>query len=327
MFGDHEPLSRRGFLGVGVCLATGSLARSAVPGAAESELTVPAGRARSRVVRARSRYAVKGPTVHPAMFEELLEETLTTLTETKNLGDAWRALLRPDDVVGLKFNRSAQAVLATTRSVAPILIDTIVRAGFKPQQIVCIEAPLDLKTPHKTAAPRMGYEREETAFGSGSDQLASVLKQVTAIVDVPYLKTHNIAGLTGALKNLSHGLVKHPARYHDHGCSPFIADIVALPEIRDKLRLCLVDALRVVYDKGPDATATTISDEGLLLASLDPVAVDAVGLSILNEIRDRAGLGPVAESASRLPYLADAHRKGLGIAVPHGIDVISRKLS
>jgi hypothetical protein len=256
----------------------------------------------------------------------MLEKALLALTNAENPAQAWSSILKPNDVIGIKFNRCGQEVLGTTDTVAEVLTTSLVEAGWKPDQIVCIEAPMSTTQRLVTRPPQPGYAKAVVDFGSGCDQLASVLSQVTALINVPFLKTHNIAGMSCALKNLSHGFVKHPARYHRRGCSPYIADIVGLTEIRGKLRLCLVDALRVVYDRGPEATAETISPEGLLLASFDPVATDTVGLSIINDIRQRNGLGPVATSAADLEYLAAAHRGGLGIVLSHGIDLVRRSL-
>jgi hypothetical protein len=260
--------------------------------------------------------------VHRRIAGEMLEAALTALTRTESVSDAWHVLLDPDDVIGLKFNRSGQALLGTSEVIAGVVIESIVAAGWPATQVVCMEAPEGISARHGTSLPRLGYDAQTADFGSGRDQLAAVLKQVSALIDIPYLKTHNVATLTCALKNLSHGLIKHPARYHRSGCSPFIADIVALDQIRGKLRLCLVDALRVVYAGGPSPTVNTISDEGVLLASLDPVAIDSIGLCMLNDIRQARGLDPIAPSAEDVGYLAAAHRLGLGVALAHGIEVI-----
>jgi hypothetical protein len=265
---------------------------------------------------------VDGSTVHHILLGEMLDAALTAVTETSTVVEAWSALLAPDDVVGLKFNRSGQRAIGTTPFLADVLVTSLVDAGWQPEQIVCIEAPPRVRVSHGTAIPTTGWDRSETDFGSGSDQLASVLRQVTALINVPFLKTHNIAGLTCALKNLSHGLVKHPARYHDHGCSPYIADIVALEPIRAKLRLNLVNALRIGFDGGPEPTEASISNDGIILASVDPVATDVVALEILERIRQREGLTRIARSPEDIDYLAAAHRRGLGIALPHGIDVV-----
>lgn len=267
-----------------------------------------------------------GPEVHRPLLGEMLQKALTSLTATGAIDQAWRSILKPEDVIGLKFNRSGQKIIATTTVLADVLIGSIVEAGWRPEQIVCIEAPQGTEVRNRTTPARRGYASTTTIFKSGADQFASVLDQVTTLIDIPFLKTHNIAGLTCALKNLSHGLVKHPARYHQNGCSPHIADIVAAAPIRSKLRLCLVDALRVVYDGGPEATAATVSDEGILLASFDPVATDTVGLAILNEIRQRYELGPICGLEVDLGYLGAAHRRGLGAALWHGIDLVRLEL-
>lgn len=324
---DRMTLTRRSFLGgVAASLASGTLLRPSPTVADGERLRMPVGVKRSRVARVQCRHAVVGPGISRRIVAEMLERTLKSLTEKSTAEQAWREILRPDDVIGLKFNRSAQKAIASTDVVADTLITSIIEAGWRPDQIVCIEAPPETSKRHGTALAVNGFSDTETGFGSGSDQFASVLEQVTALISVPFLKTHNIAGMTCSLKNLSHALVKHPARYHGNACSPYIADIVASKPIKNKLRLCLVDALRVVYEGGPEANSSTISDEGILLASTDPVATDVVGLATLNEIRQQRDLAPIARTTGELGYLAAAHRAGLGIALWHGIDLEQLRL-
>jgi len=264
---------------------------------------------------------ISGPTVHRAMLSELFEKSLIALTRKQTSSEAWGSILMPNDVIGLKFNQSGQAVISTTPTLVDVLIASLVQAGFNAEQIVCIEAPEGTSKKHGTSLPNRGYSTAVTDFSSGEDQFASVLDQVTALISVPFLKVHNIAGLTGALKNLSHGLIKHPGRFHANGCSPYIADIVSAPPIRSKLRLCIVDALRVAYVGSPEPTASTLHDSGSLLMSFDPVAADTTGLAILNDIRHAHKIEPIAKFAAEIPFLADAHERGVGVAVWHGIDL------
>lgn len=286
-------------------------------------LGVPLEAPRSRVVRVQSPYVVRGQAVHRSLLVEMFDAAMTTLFPgAESPADAWRTLLRPEDIIGLKFNRSAQDILGTTPALAEVLVRSLSSAGWPPSQIVCIEAPRGTVAHLRTLPAVPGYSNQPVDFGSGSDQIAAVLRQITALIDVPYLKTHNIATVTCALKNLSHGLIKHPARYHANGCSPYIADIVASKPIRSRLRLCVVDALRVVFNGGAEGEAENISEEGILLVSVDPVATDAIGLVSLNETRHRLGLPSVAHSPANLGYLAAAHKRGLGIALPQGIDLV-----
>ena len=319
--------SRRSFLGSLAVAAGTPWLRAADSGDKDEErLMVPIGAPPSRVIEVRSAYVVQGPQTHPQLLREMLAKTLTALTEKPTAQAAWQSILTPRDVVGLKFNRSGQTLLGTAPPFAEALIESLMDAGIAPENIVCMEEPDGVAGRYGTTYPTFGFDRAPTEFGSGRDQLASVLDQVTAIISVPFLKTHNIAGMTCSLKNLSHALVKHPARYHAGRCSPYIADIVSIPRIRNKLRVCLVNALRVVFDKGPEGQGDTISDEGLILASFDPVAVDAVGLEVLNNIRRERRLGAIAKSSQVVPFLRAAHLRGLGMAASQGIQRIEYSL-
>ena len=321
---DLRPwLSRRDFLQVAASITGGCYLSSALGADAPPErLKLPKGVPAPRVVQVASRHACAKGKIHKVLVREMLGQTLTSLTGTDSPSAAWHRLLEPNDVVGLKFNRSAQQALGTSEVVADALITSLLDAGWPARQLVCIEAPAEVARRHATLAPIEGYDTHPTDFGSGNDQFASVLRQVTALIDIPFLKSHNIARLTCCLKNLSHGLIKHPARFHAHECSPYVADIVAADAIRPKLRLCLVDALRIVYDGGPEAYPESVEEAGVLLASRDPVATDAVGLALLNTVRQDHKLTPVAPAPEKVPYLAAAHRRNLGIALLQGIDLI-----
>lgn len=320
-------VSRREFLEVAASVAGGVAIGPRAAASDEPALTIPAGTARSRVVWVESGHVVSGSIVHATLLREMLSAALSALTHTSSAAEAWRTVLRPDDVIGIKFNRVAQAAIGTTPYVADAIVTSLVDAGWHPDQIVCIEAPPAPRLAYMTRIPVAGWDRQATDFGSGSDQLSAVLSQVTALIDVPFVKTHNIAGITCALKNLSHGLVKHPARYHNGGCSPYIADIVATDAIRSKLRLCVVDALRVAFKDEPAVTEAAIYPEGTIMAAYDPVAVDSVALGLLNRIRRTAQLPPIARSPEQLAFLAAAHRRGLGIALSHGIEVVQMNMA
>lgn len=281
---------------------------------------------RSLVVQARSENIVEGRVVQKHMLKEMLDWCLTSLTWTSTPGEAWRRLLRPDDVIGLKFNRSGAAGLGTTPAFAEALIHSLADAGWAPQNIVPIEVPETVYSSTGTTHPSTDWDDEEVDFGSGRDRLSGVLRQITALINVPFLKTHNITGMTGCLKNLSHALVKHPARFHDNSCCPYIGDIVALPQIRDKLKLNIVNALRLVFDGGPEAHDDLTWESGVVLAGFDPVAVDTVGLELLNRTRKSLRLPYVDTGQGRVAYLAAAAERGLGCSKLHRIEVAKRLL-
>jgi uncharacterized protein (DUF362 family) len=189
-----------------------------------------------------------------------------------------------------------------------------------------IEAP-DKMTAELGTKPRIfGWSGDKVSFDSGSDQLAALLQEVTAIINVPFLKTHNIAMVSGCLKNLSHALVRRPALYHKNHCTPYVGDIVALPAIRSKLRIHVVNALQAVYKGGPEPTSDGIWTHAGLLIGTDPVAVDQIGLDLINRQRARAELPAIGGLAARIPHIHAAAEKGLGTDDQDYINFLSPKL-
>ncbi len=315
----EHTLSRRDFLAASACAA------ASVPLAPVAALQAVGGDSRPKVIRVASDHVVRGRYVHDAVLREMLELTLTTLTGKKDAATAWRSVLRPDDMIGLKFNSSGAAALATNEKLAGEMITSILSAGFERRQIVAIEAPDKVYAAHGVSRPVYGWQSEPTEFGSGRDNLAVVLDQVTAIVNVPFLKSHNIAGITCSLKNLSHAMVKHPARFHANHCAPFIGDIVALSQIRDKLRLNIVNALRVVFDKGPEPRSAGTWDAGMLLGGIDPVATDSTGLDIVNSQRLLLGMDGI-DLTGRAHHLRAAWKRGVGQYGLHEIERVKLRI-
>jgi len=313
-------LTRRDFLARGSAITLGAaMGTSFWPGPVLEAGEVSPGS--PTVFRVRAEGVVIGKRVHKRLAAEMVRRGLAAVTAETDATRAWRALLRPDDVVALKFNRCGSESLGTTVVMAEVLIESLLEAGFPASQLVPVEVPPIVYEQYGTARPTERWQAQETSFGSGADRLAAVLDQVTAIVNIPFLKTHNIAGITCCLKNLSHALVKHPARFHADHCSPFIADIVALPAIRGKLRLHVVNALRAVFDGGPEPTEQGTFAPEVLLFGADPVALDTVGTDLLNLKRQGAGLPRIEAKGGQLGYLAAAARHGLGCADFHAITV------
>jgi uncharacterized protein (DUF362 family) len=136
-----------------------------------------------------------------------------------------------------------------------------------------------------------------------------VTRMVNKFVTIPVLKDHRSAGVTLALKNLSHGLNNNVARSHVSGvvrrdgqtsgpnqCNTFIPTAVAQPLIRQKATLHILDGLIGVYEGGPGSwnkTWATWPYRSLFFAT-DPVALDHVGWDILDAKRAREGWPSVA---------------------------------
>jgi uncharacterized protein (DUF362 family) len=140
-----------------------------------------------------------------------------------------------------------------------------------------------------------------------------VSRMVNKLITLPVLKDHRSAGVTLALKNLSHGMNNNVARSHlsnlVHGgvasgreaiagpnqCNTFIPTAVSQPLLRQKATLHILDGLIGVYEGGPgcwNQTWGTWPHRGLFFAT-DPVALDLVGWDILDRKREEEGWPPV----------------------------------
>jgi hypothetical protein len=128
-----------------------------------------------------------------------------------------------------------------------------------------------------------------------------VTRRVNKIVLLPVLKDHGSAGVTGALKNMSHGLVNNVCRSHStpdtNICNQFIPQVVAHPIIRKKCVLHLMDGIKGVYQGGPGASRPEWTwENNALLFATDPVAMDHVLWQQIDAKRKEKGLPPVGAS-------------------------------
>jgi uncharacterized protein (DUF362 family) len=168
-----------------------------------------------------------------------------------------------------------------------------------------------------------GYDEEITVFGETGTRYSKILSEwATAIINVPVLKDHDLCGLSGAMKN-HFGSINNPNKLHTNHCSPHVADINACPIIREKHRLVVFDALTVCYDGGPGYKPDTTIPYGALIVTTDPVAADAVALSILEGLRAEHGLTPLGETDRYPDYIrvaADAQH-ALGTADLDMLDI------
>jgi hypothetical protein len=136
-----------------------------------------------------------------------------------------------------------------------------------------------------------------------------VTRMCNKIVTIPCLKDHRSAGVTLALKNLSHGMNNNVGRSHigamyrpggaassPNQCNTFISTAATQQILRQKATLHILDGLIGVYEGGPGAwnySWGTWPRKSLFFAT-DPVAMDIVGWHIIDMKRFEEGWAPVA---------------------------------
>ncbi|HEV3163265.1 MAG TPA: DUF362 domain-containing protein [Isosphaeraceae bacterium] len=122
-----------------------------------------------------------------------------------------------------------------------------------------------------------------------------ITRRVNKLVMLPVLKDHGSAGVTGALKNMSHGSVNNVARSHStadtNACNQFIPQVVSHPVIRKKCVLQIMDGIKGVWQKGPfGENPEFIWEYKALLFATDPVAMDHVEWDIIDAKRKDMGV-------------------------------------
>jgi uncharacterized protein (DUF362 family) len=215
------------------------------------------------------------------------------------------------------------------------LVDLLAQAGAAPGNIIVFDRmDSDLAdcgfTPNRGAGLQVlgtdhsgvGYDERPVTFSDGVLRLSSILTEgCDHLINVPVLKNHEMAGVTLALKN-HFGSIDRPMLLHgaDRSCCPGIAELNARPEIDDKTRLVLVDALFATYKGGlgslPDFAPMAV------LAAQDPVAIDAVGQHLINVRRASEGLAPIDAQ-----HIRQAAEHGLGLSDLERIERLDVALS
>ncbi len=230
----------------------------------------------------------------------------------KNAAAAWSALFSARDVVGLKVNCLAGKGLSTHPLLVEAVIQRLLEAGVQAHRIIVWDRlDRDLERagyriyygrakPQCYGTNRVGYTRQIFEFGSVGSLLSRIIRdQCTAVINLPVLKDHGIVGVSVGLKNYF-GAINNPNKYHDNIGDPFVADVNMLPDIRNKTRLTICDALTPQYEGGPPYMPRWTWQMDSLMVARDMVALDYTGWQIIEKQRKLHDL-PSLEAAGRKP--------------------------
>lgn len=249
----------------------------------------------------------EGVTDRP-LLEHMLEVGITRLVDARTPREAWRRLLGKAERIVVKFNSVGCEAFATSEPVGRLLVEQLMAAGWPVERIVLVEAPPRLPELLRTAAPPAGWSGR-ILIGPSQEGLATWCSEADAIVNLAFLKSHRIALMSGCVKNMSHAVVEHPARYHEAAAmAECMRCVLSSADVGPKVRLNITNALRVLLRNGPGVASEDSDEAGLLLFSQDPVAADAVGSDWLDQRRELRGLPAMGFA----PYLRVLEQVGVG---------------
>lgn len=228
------------------------------------------------------------------ILSDMMDKAITTLTGINNSSDAWKSIIKPDDIVGIKSNEWSH--LPTPEALEEILKERVLNAGVREQNISVRDRGI-LKDP--------------------------VFQKSTALINVRPMRTHDWSGAGTLIKNYI-VFTKKPWTYHPDTCAD-LAKLWKLPEAAGKTRLnILVMLTPLFHGTGPHHfNKEYIWKYNGLLVGFDPVAVDSVGVRILqNKRKEYFGEERPLNPPAKHILLADTRHK-LGNADPENIKLVT----
>ncbi|MGD9344982.1 MAG: DUF362 domain-containing protein [Candidatus Aminicenantes bacterium] len=252
------------------------------------------GEDKTKVVLIRNENALSGfKRPNKEIVQQMLDEAITTLFGEKDPVLAWKRITNPTDIVGIKSN--VWRYLPTTSEVEDIIKRRI----------------LDAEVPEENIGIDDRGVRRNPLF-----------QKATAIINVRPARTHDWSGIGGCIKNPIM-FSPSPPKYHPDAC----ADLATLWDhhnLRERVKLNILLVLSPQFHStGPHS----YSDKHVwpyngILVSQDPVAVDSVGLKIIEAKRLEyfEENRPFQTPAKHIQLAETRHH--LGIADPNKIDLI-----
>jgi hypothetical protein len=227
------------------------------------------------------------------VLRQMLDEAVVAFFEAEDVSAAWRQMVKPDDILGIKTN--VYQLLAT---------------------------PTELEQTMKTRAMEAGVKEENISIRDRGILQDPVFLNATALINTRPLRAHHWSGIGGCLKNYIL-FVEQPFTYHGDSCADLGA-LWKLPICAGKTRLNVLVVMRpLIHKLGPHRydPKHVWHYKGLLVGN-DPVALDSVGLELIKRMQmSFFGEEPQGGTSPKHVALAET-RHGVGIADLSRIDIV-----
>lgn len=290
-----------------------------------------------RVVEVHHPNSILAGSYQPGPVQQMVSSGMQELTGADSPIDAWRRFFEPGDVVGIKLNPVGMPHVISAPEVLHAILRALEQVGIPRRDIVAYdrygnqfeEAGFVQWLPdgvrwtsgsrafHRIQLDMDGYDPDvymemplvHPDYASDYDltdphvrrsYVAKFLsREVNKVINLCVLKHHQSAGVTLALKNMSHGLVNNVSRSHAsptaNACGIFIPAVVDLPVIRERLVLHILDGVQGAYHGGPGGSVGRYMwEHKTMYFATDPVALDKTGWKAIDRKRSEVGRAPIA---------------------------------
>jgi hypothetical protein len=228
-----------------------------------------------------------------AVIQQMLDEAVMRLLDAADPVEAFKGLVKPSDVVGIKTN--VWSFLPTPAPVERALKRRVLDAGV--------------------AEANVGLDDHTVRTNP-------LFLRATALINARPVRTHYLAGMSGCIKNYIMFAESQEA-HHPDSCASLGSNFL-LPQVKGKTRLNVLCALTPQFHgRGPhNFSRRYVWNYKGLIVGRDPVAVDSVGLRLIMAKR-RIELGPDQEipPVPKHIQLADT-RYGIGTSDPAKIELV-----
>lgn len=283
--------------------------------------------------------------VNKRVMKNMFETALKLAMNTQTVDDAWKKVFpkyKPNEVIAFKLT-CLNPRCSSHKELVYEIINSLKRWGVKPNNIIIFERSAwelrrqRFRLNYKNRGIRCfgttnpgynpGYDKSfniplRDGLFIGTPHFSKVIsKMCDYIINVPVLKNHSDAGVTLSMKN-HYGSFNNPSAFHDDHCDPYIARLNAHPVIKDKTKLVVLDALVCIYKNGPGGYPNVLPKS--ILVGTDPVAIDTMGLMMIEDYRIKRGLSSIMNKSK---HIATAAELKLGTNNPANIKLIKKDIS
>jgi len=269
-----------------------------------------------RVVEISDERSIVANRVSQSIVRQMIEQGMRELTGEKDPRAAWSKFIEPQDKVGIKINPSGAPACCSSPEIVREIVAGVQSVGVPARNIFVYDryayemdigsyqalVPLGVRVTgvqeHKLDVS--GYDPdvfcEANFFGEWETRsyMASIVSSgLSKIINVPTMKDHSAAGVTGCLKNLGYGTFNNVDRSHRRPFSftdPLIGIMCSVEPLRSKAVLHIMDGTRMVWHGGPlTQNRDFIFPAGLIMVGTDPVAMDTIELEKIEAKRRKEG--------------------------------------
>ncbi|MBN2327353.1 MAG: DUF362 domain-containing protein [Candidatus Omnitrophica bacterium] len=265
----------------------------------------------SKVVVVRDRKALDSS--HEPSFDSvlrMLHAGLCELCGTGSVRQAWERLFPSIERAAVKSNVSVRPVHAAFHQA---IMESLSLYGIRQDQMCVWD-----RNRGGIGIAQADSKDWDWAPGYGDDHLSRAVHWADGLINAPMLKTHPVTGISGAVKNWAGAVTGINRRddqatfaIHANRCAD-IGRIHALPAIRSKSRLIVMDALTPLFQTSEPNRSYESWPYGGLILGLDPVAVDRAGWEILNEYQSAIENRTWRKPPLPLHLIESSRRYGLG---------------